>query len=172
MMATYTLINKTILTASQANVSFTGLGAYSSDYTDLVVRISGRTDRNATFDNLNIGFNNSTSNFSGKVLVGYGTSGYESGTATGLIGSINAATSTSNVFTSADTYIPNYSSSNYKSFSSDSTNENNDGFAVAFLGAGLWSDNAAITSIQLYPVYGANFVSGSTFYLYGIFNVI
>lgn len=170
MATTYKLIDKTILTGSQTSVSFTGLGSYSSDYTDLLVRVSGRTDRSATFDNLNIGFNSSTSNFSGRVLVGYGSSGYESGTATGLIASINSATSTSNTFTSADTYIPNYSSSNYKSFSSDATNENNDGFAVAFLGAGLWSDTSAITSIQLYPVYGANFVSGSSFYLYGIKN--
>jgi len=168
MANTYEIINKTTVgSGGTASISFTSI---PSTYTDLVVRMSGRSNRSATFDNLNIGFNGSTSNFSGRVLVGYGNSGTESGTATGLIASINSATSTSNTFTSVDVYIPNYASNNNKSFSADAVNENNDGFAVAFLGAGLWSNSAAITSVQLYPVNGTGFVEHTTAYLYGIKN--
>jgi hypothetical protein len=50
MANTYEIISKTILTADQASVSFTGLGAYSSDYTDLLVRLSIRSDAASTVD--------------------------------------------------------------------------------------------------------------------------
>jgi hypothetical protein len=54
-------------------------------------------------------------------------------------------------FGNAIIYIPNYTSSNNKSISVDSVNENNDTEAYAMLTAGLWSNSAAITSIKLLP---------------------
>jgi hypothetical protein len=70
-------------------------------------------------------------------------------------------------------YIPNYTSSNYKSFSTDSVCESNAAsvYAQGFW-SGLWSDTSAITSISIAELAGAstNIAEHSTAYLYGISN--
>jgi hypothetical protein len=73
---------------------------------------------------------------------------------------------TANTFGSGDFYIPNYTSANYKSVSYDVTEENNATQSYSQLGAGLWSNTAAITSITLTAV--PTFAQYSTFYLYGV----
>jgi hypothetical protein len=173
MANTYTLIDKAILTGSQASVSFTGLDSYSSDYTDLLVRCSVRSDRNdGTLDTLVISFNSSISNLSYKGLYGNGSSAASNNESNGNVAYITTASSTSNTFSSSDIYIPNFSSSNYKSYSVDNVGEENGTTAYMSLRAGLWSNTAAITSITLSTVSppAANLVSGCSFYLYGIKN--
>lgn len=171
MATTYTLIDKAILSSNQSSVSFTGLGAYSSNYTDLQLVYSCRGDNADAIRGFYMTLNGSTSNFTGKYLRGYST-GADSGSIARYLGEANAAGSTSDTFTSAQIYFPNYSSSNYKSFSVDWATEANSGSGFsATLGfvAGLWSDTSAITSIGL-AFDAGNIVSGSSFYLYGIKN--
>jgi hypothetical protein len=67
MATTYTLLDKTTLGSSQANITFTGLGTYSSNYTDLILMCSIRTDRANTWDYINAEFNSSSANLSFKV---------------------------------------------------------------------------------------------------------
>ena len=74
---------------------------------------------------------------------------------------------TSNTFATAEIYIPSYRVSQHKQISMDSATENNATTAYRAVDAGLWRSTAAITSIEL---DGSNFVSGSSFYLYGIKN--
>jgi hypothetical protein len=169
MATTYEIIDKTILTSSQSSVSFTGLGAYSSDYTDLLLRVSGRNSFADTMRASYLSFNGSTSNFSSIYLQGAGSGTPASGSLARYLGGFNASTSTSSTFSSTDLYIPNYSSSNYKSYSIDHVSENNATFAFCSFQAGLWSDTSAITSIAVAPD-SSDWVSGSTFYLYGIKN--
>jgi hypothetical protein len=167
MATTYKLIDKNTLTSNQNSVSFTGLGAYSSDYTDLAIFISGRCTISDTFRGSYISFNGSTSNFSGIYLQGAGSGTPASGSLARYIGANPAATATANTFGNKWIYIPNYSSSNNKSFSVDSVAENNATLAFAELMAGLWSNTAAITSISF--AHDVNdFATGSSFYLYGI----
>jgi len=64
-------------------------------------------------------------------------------------------------------YIPNYAGSTNKSFSSETNQENNATAAFARLLAGLWSQTAAITDIEITPNTG-NWVQYSTAVLYGI----
>lgn len=168
MATTYKLIDKTILTSNQTSVSFTGLGAYSSDYTDLAVFISGRCTISDTFRGSYISFNGSTSNFSGIYLQGSG-SGVASGSLARYVGANPAGTATANTFSNKWIYIPNYSSSNYKSFSVDNVAENNASFAFNELMAGLWSNTAAITSMA-FAHDSDDYAAGSSFYLYGIKN--
>ena len=170
-MATYTLIDQTTLGSSQASVTFSGLGAYSGDYTDLQFIFSPRGSNGDPIRGLYFSINGSTSNFTQKYLRGYGT-GADSGSIARFTGDGNASGSTSNTFSSVQLYIPNFSSSEYKSYSVDWASENNSGSAyAATLGfvAGLWSNTAAITSITINYDAG-DFVSGSSFYLYGISN--
>lgn len=74
---------------------------------------------------------------------------------------------TANTFASNDIYIPNYTSSNYKSAISDTVTENNATLSFADLYAGLWRSTSAITSITIGP-NGTGFAQYSTFSLYGI----
>ena len=171
MATTYTLIDKAILTASQATVSFTGLGSFSSTYTDLLVKVSARSDSSTT--GINIQFNSSATGYSMIRLYGTGSGSPASDTGGGstFISNtmINDSGYTANTFGNGEIYIPNFSSSNHKSISVDGVSENNATTALMMLTAGLWSNTAAITSIQLTSNVG-NFVSGSSFYLYGLKN--
>jgi hypothetical protein len=166
MANTYTLIDKTILGSSQASVSITSI---PSTYTDLELVISARTSAEMTYA---IGFNSNTSSYSGWSLRGsgsatasYSTTAYSYGSTAVGLGYINNVT---NIFTNCKIYIPNYASSTNKSFSADNVQEKNVNNPVyANLTAGLWSNSAAITSIQIKPESGT-FETGSSFYLYGI----
>jgi hypothetical protein len=171
MATTYTLINKSTLGSSQATVSFTGLGSFSSTYTDLLVKVSARSDSSTT--GINIAFNSNTSSYTMIRLYGTGSGSLASdaGGGSSYVSNTMIVDSgyTANTFGNGEIYIPNFSSSNNKSFSVDGVSENNATTALMMFTAGLWSNTDAITSIQLTSNVG-NFVSGSSFYLYGIKN--
>lgn len=173
MANTFTLIDKVILGSTQTTVEFTGLGAYASNYTDLKVVASIRTAWGTdTNDQFRVKLNSATTNYTYQNLVGYGT-GVEADkvSTTAIINpQTNSDASTSNTFASHEIYIPNFSSSNYKSISSDNVNEQNGNPAYASLYAGIWSDTSAITSITFLTFRGSGFLTNSSFYLYGIKN--
>lgn len=166
MATTYELIDKTTLTGTQSTVSFTSI---DSSYTDLVLKISARSSYSNGYDQMRISFNGSSSSFSAKYLLGTGSSAVSGNTVPQLIGHADAATATSNTFNNAEVYIPNYTSSNYKSFSADNVQEDNTSLALVSFTANLWSNTAAINQITLALEIGS-YVSGSSFYLYGIKN--
>jgi hypothetical protein len=171
MANTFKLISKSILTGNQTGIEFTGLGSYSSDYTDLYLLCSLRTDAAVTGDNLLIQFNTSSANFSARNIyhTGSGTPVSQSFT-TGEIAGMNATGTTSNTFSNTGIYIPRFSSSYYKSISTDSVIEKNDTRGDGSIYATVWSSTAAITSLKLVSAAGANFVQHSSVYLYGIKN--
>lgn len=173
MANTFELISSyTVGSGGAADITFTSI---PSTFTDLCVKFSTRTNRTgADIDEVLLTFNGSTSAYSFKYLWGFGSGapssdGYSSQPAIyGASTSDNA--NTSNTFGSGEFYIPNYASTNYKSLSFDSVSENNATTAVAALGAGLWSDTSAVTSIKLAPRVGSLFNQYSTAYLYGVKN--
>lgn len=167
MATTYTLIEAKTLGSAVSSVTFSAIPA---TYTDLNLLCSIRTSRSAVAENILIGFNGSTSSFSSKILVGQGGSGVDNLTVARFIGVADGDTATANTFSNFSVYIPNYTSSNYKSYSADSVNEDNDALAFACLTAGLWSNTAAISSIELTTALANNFKINCTFYLYGIKN--
>jgi hypothetical protein len=166
MPANYILLERIELNASAASVTFSNIP--QSGYTDLKVVASVRDTRSNVANGLVIRFNGSSSSFTARVIEGDGSSAYSFTDTQGLTGENSSATSTSNTFASTDIYIPNYTSSNNKSFSFDSVTENNATTAYADLGAGLWSNTAAITSVTLTSLNSASFVQYSTFSLYGL----
>ena len=157
------LIESKTLGTAAASIEFTSI---PQTYTDLVVVCSLRGDQNAANGFTNIGFNSSTSSFSTRFLQGDG-SGAASSTGTRGIAYLSNAFHTSNTFDSTTVYIPNYTGSTNKSFSADSVVENNATTSWQFIVAGLWSNTAAITSIQITPNTG-NFIAGSIISLYGV----
>lgn len=164
MPTTMQLISAQTLTTTASTVTFSSI---PQTFTDLKVIICDRTNRNsAVNDALGLNFNGSATSFTSRRLYGSGSGAYSD---TEPLYPIidNAANSTSNTFSNIEFYIPNYTSSNYKSFSGDGVMENNSSTAYATLSASLWSNTAAITSITV-DAQNSDFVAGSSFYLYGI----
>jgi hypothetical protein len=168
MATTMKLIGKVVLSSNTATVTFSSI---PGTYTDIVLAWSARGDRaSSTTQNYLIGFNGSTANFTNCYLEGTGSSAI-SGTneASGrYLGPQTAAAATSNTFASGECHIPNYAGSTNKSFSVTNAHETNATAAYITAIAGLWSNTAAITSIELTTSPTHNFVSGSSFFLYGI----
>lgn len=165
MADTYTLIERiSVGAAGASSVTFTSI---PQTYTDLKIVYSARAASGTTND-VYIKLNASTTSYSRRVLYGNGTiaqSANDSGN--WYLAVMGAANNTSSTFSSGEIYIPNYTSSNNKSASADGVNENNATLSYQFMVAGLWSNTAAITSIEVVPD-GVNFAQYSTFYLYGI----
>lgn len=163
MPKTYEPIATTTLGSDTATVTFSSI---SSSYTDLVLvcnygtGTSGRTGR--------MRFNNDgATNYSWRSLGGNGSAASSSGGSnisgfyfTGQITGDGTALANVSV-----THIQNYSNSTtYKTALSRS----NDAARYVELAVGVWRSTSAITRIDLERDNGTNWLSGSTFTLYGI----
>lgn len=148
-----------------AEIDFTNI---PQTYTDLVIKLSVRSDRATLVDGFIIRFNNDTTsgNYSNRRLFGTGAAAVSDTSSAPVF--FDASTATANTFGNAEIYIPNYTSSNAKSWSSDTVHENNATTAYAGIVAGLWTGTNAITSIKLTSETSANFVQYTTATLYGV----
>ncbi len=170
MATTYTLISSvTVGSGGAANIEFTSIPA---TYTDLLVKLSGRSSRSAAnAEEFLLTFNNNGSSYAEKQLRGSGSSVITqsfSGSSIQQLGQPGAA-ATANTFGNWEFYIPNYAGSNNKSILLDGVTENSGTTAYQYFEAGSWSNSAAITSIKISAgSYLA--VQYSTAYLYGISN--
>jgi hypothetical protein len=171
-MATYTLISSNVLSSSAASVTFSAIPA---TYTDLVLRVSSRgsVSGNQTFL---VSFNGAASGslYSTTELIAEGTSAFSQKVSSyyGIeaYALSNDSGTTANTFNSVEMYIPNYTVSQNKPASLFGVKENNSSTVnVIDANANLWRDTSAITSIVITQGSGS-FVTGSSFYLYGISN--
>jgi hypothetical protein len=167
MPANMVLLEKITVGAEGASsVTFSSIP--QTGYTDLVIKMSARSNRNDGSDWVRIDVNGVNSSYTDRKLLGDGTNA-SSQTNAGTIGfTIDASSATASTFANSEIYIPNYASANYKSFSIDTVSENNATTAYQLIVAGLWSSTSAITSLKLVPNYGTGFLQYSTFYLYGV----
>jgi hypothetical protein len=174
-MANMRLIEtKTVGAGGVANIEFTSI---PQTYTDLRIVYSARSTSGSGYSvNLYLTFNNSTSRYYENLL--YSSAGIMGGTnKSNTDPYLNWATlaqgAETNVWTSGQVYITNYTSSNSKSLSSDFVSEGNNTSPWQMLNAGAWNptSNVAITSIKATSSAG-NIAEGSTFYLYGVSNTI
>ena len=164
MPANYTLLEKiTVGAAGASSVTFSGIP--QTGYTDLVVKCSFRSSADNITAELSL--NGVKTNMTQRYLQGTGSAA-QSNNSTAINVMENPSSATASTFASADIYIPNYTSSDYKSISIDTVTEKNATDAYMRLTAGLWSNTAAITSIGLNCSASGNFVQFSTFYLYGV----
>jgi hypothetical protein len=167
MPVTYQLISSNVLGSAAASVTFSSIPA---TYTDLVVRGSVRNDNASNADGLWIRLNGlTTSIYSDTTLYGNGSSAlsFRASNATKTEGAVQGTTTTSNTFTTFEFYLPSYLSSSNKPASGIFQTENNATEARTYAIAHLIRTTNAITQIEFSLATG-NFVSGSSFYLYGI----
>lgn len=168
MATTFTKIAAvTVGSGGASSIDFTSI---PSTYTDLVIKVSARLNNASIIDSVGVKFNGSTSSYSFKQLYGSGSAAGSQGAGTYPENYMNAANATASTFSNAEIYIPNYAGSTNKSLSADAVTENNATAAYATLTAGLWSNTAAITSINLASTVGNSFLQYSTAVLYGIKN--
>ena len=170
MTATYDCIATTTLGSATRSITFSSI---PNTYTDLLVLLSARsegTDGDSFFTiNANTGANYSYRRLSGDGSTA--TSNSSTGATGGYWAYIPPNSYTSNTFGNVSLYIPNYTSSNNKSFSVDGVSENNSSGATCRLVAGLWAQTSAITSLE-FTTYGADLNQYSTATLYGIKNTV
>jgi hypothetical protein len=172
MPKTYTLIKGETITSTTASYAFTSI---PSTFTDLVVKISARTD--ATNPDFMWRINGNTSSiYSDTQIEGDGTSAYS------LLDSAidkfrmqhigQGSAATSNTFGNYELYFPNYAGATNKVVSFDGVDETNSASSAnttIVAGASLALTTTAISQISFFLNSG-NWVSGSSFYLYGIKN--
>jgi hypothetical protein len=168
MPSSRVLISSTTLGSSQSSVTFSSI---PSTYTDLVIKFSSRDTGGGTVSDVWMRFNSSSSSYSYTVLYGTGSAAGSyngSAAAQSLLNYGDGSGATANTFSSGEVYIPNYAGSSNKVHSVIQAQETNATGAYINAGANLWSNTAAITEIVLLPESSRSFVSGSSFYLYGI----
>ena len=166
MPANYVLIEKiSVGAAGASSVTFSGIP--QTGYTDLVVKVSARDGASSVIDGAVVRFNNDTTsgNYTSRRLIGSGSAATSDTNNVGAFAVGNTATA--NTFSNCEFYIPNYTGSSYKSVSFDNVAETNATTQYMGLAAFLWSNTAAITSIQI-SGESSSFLQYSTFYLYGV----
>jgi hypothetical protein len=162
----------TIGAGGASSVDFTNI---PQTYTDLKVVISGRnTDSGNNFQAVLLAVNNDGTAGSWRLLWGQNGAAF-SGTNSGYLqpSFTSSAANTSNTFSNAEIYFPNYASnSTAKSFSSDFVTENNSSSANANIYgfySNLWNNTTPINRLT-FTSNISNFVQYTTFTLYGVFN--
>jgi len=170
MATTYTLLsNVTVGSGGAANITFSSI---PQTYTDLLIKLSIRQDKPDGYSDIYMKINSSSSNFTIRVLNAVGSSSSSYSSSVGIVGNALGTTSSGGTssFSNTEIYIPNYTSSNYKSYSSDSVVERNiTAWNPIDMIAGLWSNTSAITSL-LFESPGYNIEQYSIACLYGISN--
>jgi hypothetical protein len=168
MATTYKAIASQVLSSSTASVTFSSI---PSTYTDLVLKVSSRTDVASVSSSFYI-YYNSTSVSSGSYtfIQGNGASavsGRDSAQTWAYLAGTGGSSVTANTFAASEFYIPNYASAvAHQAVGFDAT-ENNATTGYLRFAASLFGASTAITSLII-AANSANFVSGSRFDLYGI----
>ena len=168
MANTYTAIATVTATTSVASLAFTSIPA---TYTDLLLKISTRSTYSANFSRARLQINSLTTGYNNILVYGQDTT-TSSASSTDYITFFysTGSTATASTFANIEIYLPNYTSANAKSASSDSVTENNATEAFLALAAGLQTSTAAISSLTITDANAGDFVQYSTATLYGIKN--
>lgn len=166
MPSTYEKIEAKTLGSNTTSVTFSTI---SGTFTDLVLICSARSATAAVSDTYLMTLNGDTgNNYSRTRLLGNGstaTSGNRSSAPNIDFEGMAGANASSGTFMTARVQLQNYSNATtYKTCLVRGDDANN--YVLATVG--LWRSTSAITSITLATSSGAQFVTGSTFTLYGI----
>jgi len=167
MANTYSLIaSSTVGAGGAANIDFTSI---PQAYTDLCLKVSARGL--ASGYSMYLAINGSLANQTRRILyTDNGSSALSYNDSTAAPGWVNLATWTASTFSNQEIYIPNYTSGNNKTYSSDAVTENNATTVAMGMFAVLWSQTAAINQLTITTDSGNNLAQYTTAYLYGIKN--
>jgi hypothetical protein len=165
----------TVGSGGSATIDFTSI---PQTYTDLYIYISARGANSSNADTIYGRFNGSTSGYTNKVFYGETTGAGSFGNTNpyfhaGYTSGSNSTANSTNTFSNVEIWIPNYTSSKYKTTNSTSVKEANFSVyqsGIQSLHASEWANTSAVTSITLTTESAGNYSQHSTAYLYGIKN--
>ena len=167
----YDLLETEILTGTQATVTFSSLGSYSTDYQHLQLRIAARSNRASNVsDALDVVLNADTStSYAHHLLYGNGSSVNASQSTSNskiLLDRLTATSAAANSFGALviDILDPFETTKNTTIRNLGGT----DSQPGIYLESGLYYKTDAITEIELAPTAGSAFEIGSRFSLYGL----
>jgi hypothetical protein len=148
-------------------VNFTSI---PQTFTDLIVMSSARDVlSSAGTAGMRVRFNgDSGTNYSTTVVYNGAGTAASSRASSDTVGQIGEIDNAGNVaYASSVAYIPNYTGSNYKSWTVEGTGEiNSSALYGNALKAGLWRSTSAINSITIFP--SSSFDNYSEFSIYGV----
>ena len=171
MANTFVLISSSTLGSSTSSVTFSSI---PSTYTDLVLKWSSRDGRSNVENSIYLSFNATTTGYSDIWMRGNGSAVFTSsdtGNAYVYIpfGS-DGSTATASTYSLGEVYLPNYTAAKAKPVFISNGEETNAATAYIAVTAGMWNNTAAVSSITMTSASSNSFLSGSSFYLYGIKN--
>lgn len=165
-------LDKVELIVDTASIAFTNI---SGEFAALKVIASVRIDRAAIVDTVAITFNNDTGNNYDDLTndISFNatlSTGEEIAVARIRSSAIVADNAPASVFSILEFDIVDYAGGNHKSVlgRSEQRRINSTGNLIFSGFVGWWRSTDAIIKIDIAPVIGAGFLSGSKFYLYGI----
>ena len=157
------IASTTVGSGGASTINFTSI---PQTYTDLMIQISARNDEADNGTSLRVYFNGDTANINVRELRAIGTTRASYSITYAQAGYVAADQTESSVFGTANVYIPNYTSNNYKSSSAEIVLPSNVEFYTV-LSARLWLSTSAVNQITLGSGSG-NWVQHTTATLYGI----
>jgi hypothetical protein len=164
------IYTQTVGSGGAASVTFNNI---PQTFTDLKIALSLRETTASYYLGTYVSINNDASSlYSTTIIEGFGSvsSSRTSGqTSLFPVPHIPGSTATTNTFGNAEIYLPNYTSSNFKSLIIDAVSENNASTTYYFengLSAGLYRSTNAVTSIKI--LAAGTFAQYSTVTLYGV----
>lgn len=160
------IASATVGSGGAATIDFSSI---PQTYTDLVIKISARNNETDNGASLRVYFNNDTANISVRELRAIGSTPASYSITYAQAGYVGADQSQSNVFGTADIYIPNYTGSNNKSSSGEIVLPSSVEF-YSVLSARLWSSASAINQITIANTLSWTWAQHTTATLYGIKN--
>ncbi len=161
----YELIETQILGSSQASITFSSLGTYSSTYKHLQIRWVARASRAGQVGDPMVIKINTATPAQTHHLFGNGSSvGSNATTLYAIIDSIAGASAATNQFgVGVIDFVDAFSTTKNKTMRALAG-----GTGAVSLDSALWNSTTATTSIELIPFSATSFITGSRFSLYGI----
>lgn len=152
---TYELLDSEVLSSSASSMTFTSIPA---TYRDLVLVVDVTTDNVRDWT---VRFNSNSTGYSTVWMYGDGTSAISQFFGSGTLHRWQETVVGKGMFIMQ---IMDYSATDKHKTSLIRSNTNERVHAII----GRWANTSAVNSVAIAPISGANFLTGSTFYLYGI----
>lgn len=181
MPNTFDLIKTTTLTSNQASVVFTSTDF--GGYDDICIMSSAKSDSTSSGyvnDSIKIVLNSDTgNNYNGfRIYQISGTTGGDQHNSSGgyaYTAYINFNSNPANAFSNHQIYITNNANTNFQKtilshgyMSTNLAGTTPNPYSYASMTGNTWYNTSIITNITLSVLNGSNFISGSSFSLYGI----
>jgi hypothetical protein len=165
------MANMTLIEAKTSTSTSVTFSSIPQTYTDLRIVISSRDNDNSNpWTRFDIELNSDTTSGNYRTKYGYSTgSGTGSSSGNEVAGYSNSSGNTAATFSNCEIYIPSYSATIAKSWTWNAVTSQMATAQLDVYGLGDWSSTAPITQVKIKS--GGTFLTGSTFYLYGIPNV-